>query len=188
MFSSASLLAPSPVSDSRTSAETDFRAVCGHFSGQAALSFQGTQRFSIVSTGSHHWTLSWVSYWASRLSGTTPYSRGLSSYLGVQTGCLDWGVSWFLSGHPDKVQDTNPSHGCAIAQAVSRWLPTAAAPGSRPGRACGVCGGQSGTSVSPANHHSTNFSIIITRGWHNRPIGGRSAEWTQLDSTPYYSN
>jgi hypothetical protein len=41
------------------------------------------------------------------------------------------------------------------------------------------------TSVSPANHHSTNFSItIITRDWHNRPIGGRSAEWTQLDSTP----
>jgi hypothetical protein len=32
---------------------------------------------------------------------------------------------------------------------------------------------------------STNFSIIIiTRGWHNMPIGGRSAEWTQLDSTP----
>jgi hypothetical protein len=30
-----------------------------------------------------------------------------------------------------------------------------------------------------------NFStIIITRGWHNMPTGGRSAEWTQLDSTP----
>jgi hypothetical protein len=43
-------------------------------------------------------------------------------------------------------------------------------------------------SVSPANH-STNFSIIIiTRGWHNRPIGGRSAELTQLDSTPHYTN
>jgi hypothetical protein len=26
-------------------------------------------------------------------------------------------------------------------------------------------------------------NIIITRGWHNRPSGGRSAEWTQLDST-----
>jgi hypothetical protein len=40
------------------------------------------------------------------------------------------------------------------------------------------------TSVSPANHHSTNFSIIIiTRGWYNRPIGGRSAEWVQMDST-----
>jgi hypothetical protein len=42
---------------------------------------------------------------------------------------------------------------------------------------------------SPANHHSTNSSIIkITRGWHDRPIGGRSAEWTQLDSTPHYTN
>jgi hypothetical protein len=40
------------------------------------------------------------------------------------------------------------------------------------------------TSVSPANH-STNFSIIIiTRGWHNRPISDCSAEWTQLHSTP----
>jgi hypothetical protein len=45
------------------------------------------------------------------------------------------------------------------------------------------------TSVSPANHHSTNFSIIIlTRGSYSRSIGGRSAEWTQLDSTPYYTN
>jgi hypothetical protein len=41
---------------------------------------------------------------------------------------------------------------------------------------------------SPANH-STNFSIIvITRGWHNRPVSGRSAEWTKLDSTPHYTN
>jgi hypothetical protein len=38
-------------------------------------------------------------------------------------------------------------------------------------------------------NHSTNFSIIIiTRGWHNRPISGRSVEWTQSDSTPYYTN
>jgi hypothetical protein len=30
----------------------------------------------------------------------------------------------------------------------------------------------------PSANNSTNFSIIIiTRGWHNRPIGGRSAEW-----------
>jgi hypothetical protein len=35
--------------------------------------------------------------------------------------------------------------GRAVAQAVSRWLPTAAAPGSRPVRSCGICGGQSGT-------------------------------------------
>jgi hypothetical protein len=46
-----------------------------------------------------------------------------------------------------------------------------------------------GTSVSPANHHTTNFSIFtITLGWHNRPIGGRSAEWTQLDSTTHYTH
>jgi hypothetical protein len=41
------------------------------------------------------------------------------------------------------------------------------------------------TSVSLANHHSTNFSvIIITQGWHNRPIGGRSAEWTNWTPRP----
>jgi hypothetical protein len=41
------------------------------------------------------------------------------------------------------------------------------------------------TSVSPANLHSTKFSIIIiTRGRYNRPFNGCHAEWTQLDSTP----
>jgi hypothetical protein len=30
--------------------------------------------------------------------------------------------------------------------------------------------------------------IIITQGWHNRPIGGCSAKWTQLDSIPHYTN
>jgi hypothetical protein len=45
------------------------------------------------------------------------------------------------------------------------------------------------TSVSPANHHSTKFSIlIITRGRYNRLTGGRRAEWIQLDSNPHYSN
>jgi hypothetical protein len=45
------------------------------------------------------------------------------------------------------------------------------------------------TSVSSANHHSTNFSIIIiTWGWHNRPISARNAEWTKLDSTAPYTN
>jgi hypothetical protein len=85
--------------------------------------------------------------------------------------------------------------GRAVAQAVSRWLPTAAARV----RVRAACGGlcwtkrhwgrfSPSTSASPANH-STDFSIIIiTRGWHNRPIGGRSAEWTQLDSTPHSTN
>jgi hypothetical protein len=38
-----------------------------------------------------------------------------------------------------------------------------------------------GSSVTPANLHSTKFSIIIiTRGRNNRPFSGRRAEWTQL--------
>jgi hypothetical protein len=65
-------------------------------------------------------------------------------------------------------------------------------PGSRPGSMWGLWWTKRhwgtfspSTSVSLANHHSTNLSIIIiTRGWHNRPISGRSAEWTQLDSVP----
>jgi hypothetical protein len=44
-------------------------------------------------------------------------------------------------------------------------------------------------SVSLANLHSTKFSIIIvTRSRYNRPISGRRAEWTQLDSKPHYAN
>jgi hypothetical protein len=81
--------------------------------------------------------------------------------------------------------------GRAVAQADSHWLPNVAARvrvrvgmwslwwmkwhwGRFPSEYFG----------SPANHHSTNFSIlIITRGRHNRPIGGSSAERTQLDCT-----
>jgi hypothetical protein len=73
--------------------------------------------------------------------------------------------------------------GCDVAQAASRWLPTAAAE-VRVQAAYGICGGQSSrfspsTSVSPANH-STDFSIIIiTRDWYRRPISDRR---TQEDS------
>jgi hypothetical protein len=88
-----------------------------------------------------------------------------------------------------------PDYGPAVAQAVSRWLPNAATPVRV---RTGIWGlwwtklhwGRFSpkTSVYPANH-STNFSIIIiTRGGHNRPIGGRSAESTQLDSVSPYTN
>jgi hypothetical protein len=82
--------------------------------------------------------------------------------------------------------------GRAVAQEVSRWHHTAATR-IRVRAACGACSWTKrhwgrfslSTSVSLANHHPTNFSIIIiTRGWHNRTISSRSAEWTQLDSTP----
>jgi hypothetical protein len=68
-------------------------------------------------------------------------------------------------------------------------------PGSRPGSMWGLWWTKRhwgrfspSTSVSPANHSTDFFIIIITRGWHNRPISGRSAEWTQLDSTSHYTN
>jgi hypothetical protein len=70
--------------------------------------------------------------------------------------------------------------GHVIAQAVSHWLPTAAARAQV--RSSGICCGKSGrlspsNSVSLADHHSTKFSIlIITRERYNRPISGRSAE------------
>jgi hypothetical protein len=58
--------------------------------------------------------------------------------------------------------------GCAIAQAVSRWLFTAAARFRAQVKSCGISGGQSGagarfspsTSVSPDNLNSTNCSTI----------------------------
>jgi hypothetical protein len=82
------------------------------------------------------------------------------------------------------------------AQAVSHRFPTAPARVRARGEHVGfvvdkVALGQvfSECFGFPANHHSTKFSIIImTRGWHNRLICGRNAEWTQLDSTPRYSN
>jgi hypothetical protein len=63
---------------------------------------------------------------------------------------------------------TTVPQGRAIAQAVSRWLPTAAARVRAWVWSSGICGGQSGagagfllvTSVSPANFHSTNYSTI----------------------------
>jgi hypothetical protein len=98
-------------------------------------------------------------------------------------------------GHPLSVSMII-GKGRAVAQAISRWLPTAAARVRIRADMWGLWWTKRywgrfspSTSVSPANHHPTNFSIIIiTRGWHNRPNSGRSAEWTQLDSTPHYTN
>jgi hypothetical protein len=73
-----------------------------------------------------------------------------------------------------------PLVGRAVAQAVSRWLPTAATR-VRIRVACGVCGGQSGTGagflrvllfpplifIPPISPQSPS---PITRGWYNRPV------------------
>jgi hypothetical protein len=72
------------------------------------------------------------------------------------------------------------SHGRAIAQAVNRRLPTAAARVKTRVWSCGILWWTKWlwgkfsprTSVFPANLHSICFSTIfftITRGWHNKP-------------------
>jgi hypothetical protein len=91
---------------------------------------------------------------------------------------------------------SSEAKGRAVAQVVSRWLPTSASRVRvrrgmwdlwRTKRYCFRF--SPSTLVSPANYHSSNLSIIIIiLGGHNRPIGGRSAVWTQLDSTPHYTN
>jgi hypothetical protein len=68
-------------------------------------------------------------------------------------------------------------NGRVKTQAVSRWLPTAAAWVRARVRLCGICGGQSGigtgTSVSLANLHSTScptITIIYQLGLVQRPV------------------
>jgi hypothetical protein len=78
--------------------------------------------------------------------------------------------------------------GRAIAQAVSRRLPTAAARVRSQVRSCGICGGQSGTEADflrvlqfpPTPPHS---SSSIIRSWYNRPVSGRCTKWTRSHFT-----
>jgi hypothetical protein len=72
--------------------------------------------------------------------------------------------------------------GRAIAQAVSRWLPTVAAQVPARVSSCRICGGQSATGagflrvpqfplpilIPPTAPHSSS----IIRGWYSRPVGG----------------
>jgi hypothetical protein len=97
-----------------------------------------------------------------------------------------------LSGHVGFVADkvamehvfseyfSFPSQGHAVAQAVSCWLPTTVGRVRIRASMWGLWWTKwhwgrfsPSTLVSPANHHSTNFSmLIVTRGRYNRPIGG----------------
>jgi hypothetical protein len=93
----------------------------------------------------------------------------------------------------EKVSFLHGNKGRAIAQAVTRRLPTAAARVLAQVRSCGICCRQSGTGVgflrvlqfplpiliSPTTPHSSTI-----RGWYDRPISGRSTKWTQSHCTP----
>jgi hypothetical protein len=70
----------------------------------------------------------------------------------------------------------------AIAQAVSRWLPTAAARVRSRVWSSGICGGQSGAGAGFLRVLRFPLPIFIPPGaGYNRPISGRRAEWTQLN-------
>jgi hypothetical protein len=84
--------------------------------------------------------------------------------------------------------------GHAIAQTVSRWLPTAAARVRAQVSSCGICGGQSGVGagflrvlrfpLSSLFPPTAPHSSFIIRGWYNRPNSGRRTKWTQCHPTP----
>jgi hypothetical protein len=116
-------------------------------------------------------------------------SSDLYSYFGyTQT---EHGVTWLTLS----VVFLTPSRqGRAVAQAVSRWLPTAAAR-VRVRAACEVCGGQSGTGAGFLRVLRFPLPIIFhqflhhhNHPGHNRPISGRSAEWTLGFHPPHYTN
>jgi hypothetical protein len=84
--------------------------------------------------------------------------------------------------------------GHAIAQAVSRRLPTAVAGVRTQVRSCGICDGQSGTGkgflrvlrfplpiLIPLTIPHSSSSIIW--GLYNRPNRGQCTEWTQSHPT-----
>jgi hypothetical protein len=83
-----------------------------------------------------------------------------------------------VSPTPHLRTETNP---VVLAQAVSGWLPTAAARVQNRVYACGICGGQSGAGagflrvlqfpllicIPPITPQSPS---PIMRGWYNRPV------------------
>jgi hypothetical protein len=140
--------------------------------------------------------------WCAR-KGSWPKIRVLSRYLRGRTGgnpkilnqdskcpgqISNRAPPQYKSEAPPTVKFLSyPLLGRAIAQAVNRWLPTAAARVRSQAKWCGICGGQSAIGADflrvlqfplpifiPPN---APYSSII-RDWYGRPISGRRANWT----------
>jgi hypothetical protein len=75
------------------------------------------------------------------------------------------------------------NEGTEIKQEKDRsWLPTAPARGRVRAEYVGFV-----VDKAEMGQVFSATMTVITRGWHTRPTGGRSAEWTQLDFTPDYT-
>jgi hypothetical protein len=81
--------------------------------------------------------------------------------------------------------------GRAIAEAVSRWLPTAATRVQSRVWSSGICGGQIGAGQVFSEYFDFpchSFHPILHPhnhpGRYNRPVNGRGAEWTQFGLHP----
>jgi hypothetical protein len=85
--------------------------------------------------------------------------------------------------------------GRAIAEAVSRWLPTAAARVRARVWSSGICGGQSGAGADflrvlrfPCHSFHNILRPHNHLGRYNRPVSGRRAEWNQFELHPPLCN
>jgi hypothetical protein len=148
-----------------------------------ACNFELKRERSLHFHGTHRLTVSSV-VWLSRTLTTLASPNSLCS-------ALQW-PQWLL--HPRLLQSYLQAEGRAIAEAVSRRIPTAAALVRALVMTCGICGKQSGTEagflrvlrfsvpalIPPTAPHSSS----IVRGWYNRPISCRRTKWTQSHPTP----
>jgi hypothetical protein len=75
--------------------------------------------------------------------------------------------------------DIKNAVGCTTVQAVSRWLPTAAARVRARVRSCGICGGQSDTGADFLRVLRFPLLIFIPPTAQQSPssIWGRSTKW-----------
>jgi hypothetical protein len=88
---------------------------------------------------------------------------------------------------------THQNNGRALAQAVCRRLPTAAARVRAQSRSCWICGGQGGNWAGCLQVIRFPLPILIPPNapyssiiwvWYNRPISGRRTKWTQFHPNP----
>jgi hypothetical protein len=107
---------------------------------------------------------------------------------------LKWIIFEWLTKYFKVIQKAQETRGRAMAHAVIRQLPTAAARIQALVRACGICGGQNGNRagflrvlrfplpilIPPTAPHSSS----IIRGLYNRRNNVRRTKWTQSHRTP----